>query len=256
MFGDTLLESLPTRPSLLRKRHYFCAVGGGVIEALLVGIMALVPLVYTEALPKTLWQGMIGTVAPPPPPPPAPSVGAQMRRAPHRARADDVLRVPASIPPTVTIVRDQSPPPAQFTSNSFGVPGGVDSGQPWGVLGSVLGPVLQRPVPPAPPSQDLKPVRRQPIRVGGTVIAAKVIYQPKPDYPELAKLTRTQGDVEFEAVIGKDGNIEDLKMVRGHPLLVKAAFDAVRHWRYQPTLLNGEPVEVLTEITVTFKLGE
>jgi protein TonB len=92
--------------------------------------------------------------------------------------------------------------------------------------------------------------------LGGKVIAAKLIYQPKPDYPQLARLTRTQGDVEFEAIIGKDGGIEQLKVVRGHPLLVKAAFDAVRQWRYQPTLLNGEPVEVLTEITVTFKLGE
>jgi protein TonB len=62
--------------------------------------------------------------------------------------------------------------------------------------------------------------------------------------------------VEFEAVIGKDGTIEDLKLLRGHPLLVKAALDAVRRWRYQPTLLNGEPIEVVTEITVNFKLAE
>ena len=92
--------------------------------------------------------------------------------------------------------------------------------------------------------------------MGGVVSAARLIYQPKPEYPELARLARTQGAVEFEAIIGKDGSIEELKVVRGHPLLVKAAFEAVQQWRYQPTLLNGEPVEVLTEITVTFKLGE
>ena len=62
--------------------------------------------------------------------------------------------------------------------------------------------------------------------------------------------------MEFEAVIGKDGTIEELKVLRGHPLLVKAALDAVRQWRYQPTLLNGEPIEVVTEITVNFKLAE
>jgi protein TonB len=62
--------------------------------------------------------------------------------------------------------------------------------------------------------------------------------------------------VEFEAVIGRDGTIEDLKVLRGHPLLVKAALEAVRQWRYQPTLLNGEPIEVVTEITVNFKLAE
>ena len=86
--------------------------------------------------------------------------------------------------------------------------------------------------------------------------AARLIYQPKPEYPEIAKMTRTEGVVEFEAVIGKDGTIEELKVLRGHPLLVKAALEAVRRWRYQPTLLNGEPIEVVTEITVNFKLAE
>jgi protein TonB len=88
------------------------------------------------------------------------------------------------------------------------------------------------------------------------VIAARIVYQPKPEYPELARMTRTEGAVEFEAVIGKDGTIEQLKVLKGHPLLVKAALEAVRQWRYQPTLLNGEPVEVITEITVNFKLAE
>jgi protein TonB len=62
--------------------------------------------------------------------------------------------------------------------------------------------------------------------------------------------------VEFEAVIGKDGTIQELKVLSGRPLLVKAALEAVRQWRYQPTLLNGEPIEVVTEITVNFKLAE
>ena len=86
--------------------------------------------------------------------------------------------------------------------------------------------------------------------------AARLIYQPKPEYPELARLARIEGDVLFEAVISKEGTIEELKVLAGPPLLRKAAFDAVRRWRYQPTLLNGEPVEVLTEITVNFRLSE
>jgi protein TonB len=94
------------------------------------------------------------------------------------------------------------------------------------------------------------------IRVGGIVSAARLIYQPKPEYPELARMARTEGAVELEAVIAKDGTIEMLKVLRGHPLLIKAALEAVRQWRYQPTLLNGEPVEVVTEITVNFKLAE
>ena len=88
------------------------------------------------------------------------------------------------------------------------------------------------------------------------MISAKLIYQPKLEYPELARMARTEGAVELEAVIGKDGTIEELKLLRGNPLLVNAALEAVRQWRYQPTLLNGEPVEVVTEITVNFKLAE
>jgi len=223
-------------------------------EVLLVGAMALVPLIYTEALPKTFLKDMIET-APPPPPPPASSLGTQMRRAPHRVRVGDSLRVPTSIPPRVAIVRDEPLPPDQFQPNAFGVPGGIDNGLPGGVLGSLLGTIPQEAGPPPPsPPQRPKPVQQQQIRVSCGVIAAKLIYQPKPEYPELARLTRTEGAVVFEAVIGRDGAIEELKVLNGHPLLVKAAFEAVRQWRYQPTLLNGEPVEVLTEITVTFRL--
>jgi len=85
---------------------------------------------------------------------------------------------------------------------------------------------------------------------------AKLLFQPKPEYPPLAKMARIQGTVRLEAVISKDGTIQDLKVVSGHPLLVKAALEAVQRWRYQPTLLNGEPVEVITEIDVNFTLAE
>ena len=94
------------------------------------------------------------------------------------------------------------------------------------------------------------------IRVGGNVIAAQALYQPSPVYPPLATMARVQGTVVLQAIIGTDGTIKDLKVLSGHPLLVRAALDAVKTWRYQPTLLNTEPVEVLTEINVTFKLGE
>jgi len=348
MFGDTLLESSPTHPSLLNKRHYFYAAGGGAIgslvwffalgrllspgpsgaiglqslvigsvttalglmlcyvhaesrrlrlntpfwvtltcllnlpgfvcflvytatktgnwkraaipcvygaEGLLVGAMALVPLVYTEALPKTIWTEVL-QVPLPPPPPRAPLATQAVRRAMRPSRPEHALLEPTLTPAHIAPVHDQYLPPAQFPSASIGVPGGISDGLP----GRALDPALQKllsgtePQPPAP--QASKPVQHQQIRLGGRVVAAKLIYQPKPDYPELARMTRTQGDVEFEAIIGKDGSIEELKVVRGHPLLVKAAFEAVRQWRYQPTLLNGEPVEVLTEITVTFRLGE
>ena len=101
-----------------------------------------------------------------------------------------------------------------------------------------------------------KPVTPKQIRVGGNVQAAKLIKQPKPVYPPLAKQARIQGMVRFNAVIGQDGTIQNLTLVSGHPLLVPSATEAVRQWVYQPTLLNGEPVEVVTQIDVNFTLSQ
>jgi len=75
-----------------------------------------------------------------------------------------------------------------------------------------------------------------------------------PIYPPLARQARIQGVVVMEAVISKEGSIESLRVVTGHPLLNQAALDAVKQWKYRPTLLNGEPVEVITTVTVTFNL--
>jgi protein TonB len=83
-----------------------------------------------------------------------------------------------------------------------------------------------------------------------------LIFQPRFEYPALAKMARIQGVVRLEAVISRDGTIQSLKVISGHPLLIKAALDAVQRWRYQPTLLNGQPVEVATEIDVNFALAE
>ena len=109
------------------------------------------------------------------------------------------------------------------------------------------------PPPPPPPPGAAIPQR---IRVNGKVESARLIFQPKPDYPPAAKMARVQGVVRLDAVIGKDGTIQDLKVISGHPLLIEAAMDSVEKWRYQPTLLNGNAVEVATEIDVNFTLAE
>ena len=92
--------------------------------------------------------------------------------------------------------------------------------------------------------------------VGGAVQDAKLVNRVQPIYPPLARQTRISGTVKLHAIIGKSGAVEQLQVVSGHPLLVQAALDAVRQWRYQPTLLNGEPVEVDTEIDVIFSLAQ
>jgi protein TonB len=96
----------------------------------------------------------------------------------------------------------------------------------------------------------------QRIRVGGNVQAAMVISAPKPLYPPDAKEARIQGTVRLDAIIGKDGTMVDLRAASGHPLLVPAALEAVRQWVYKPTLLNGNPVEVVTVIDINFTLSQ
>jgi protein TonB len=112
-----------------------------------------------------------------------------------------------------------------------------------------------RPAPPPPPERPDAGRRTIPrIQQGGSVVEAKALSRPSPVYPELAKRARVQGDVVLQAVIGIDGRIQELRVISGHPLLAKAALEAVSHWLYRPTLLNGEPVEVATQITVSFRL--
>ena len=136
-----------------------------------------------------------------------------------------------------------------------GVPGGVGGGA-GGVLGGILGGLRQAaPPPPPPPPPKPKPVLA-PQRVGGNVMQASLIRQPKPVYPPLAKAARVQGTVKFEAQIAKDGTIQNLHLISGPPLLVQAAMQAVQQWQYKPTLLNGEPVEVITTIDVNFTLSQ
>jgi TonB family protein len=94
------------------------------------------------------------------------------------------------------------------------------------------------------------------IRVGGNVQQTKLVSQPRPVYPVEAKQARIQGVVQLSATIGKDGAVQHLEVINGHPLLVQAAMDAVRQWVYQPTLLNGQPVEVVTQIDVNFTLSQ
>jgi protein TonB len=146
------------------------------------------------------------------------------------------------------------PPPSASAGVVGGVPGGVPGGTPGGVIGGIIGSVPSAAPPPPPPVEQKKVVQR--IRVGGQVQQANLIRQPKPIYPPLAKQARIQGVVRFEAIIGKDGTIQNLRMISGHPLLVPAAQEAVKQWLYKPTLLNGEPVEVATVIDVNFTLSQ
>jgi len=116
------------------------------------------------------------------------------------------------------------------------------------------GPVQFAAPAPAPAPADFPSSGAQRIVASGAVQQSKLIDQPKPQYPPLARQARIQGTVRFNALIGVDGRVANLTLVSGHPLLVPAAQEVVQQWTYQPTLLNGEPVEVVTQIDVNFTL--
>jgi TonB family protein len=117
---------------------------------------------------------------------------------------------------------------------------------------------LPAPVPPPPNVQTVPATPMPPgtIRVGGEVQGSKIVNKATPIYPPLAKAARVQGTVQLSVQIGPDGTVQDVQLISGHPLLAQAAIDAVKQWFYQPTLLNGNPVSVLTTVDVNFTLSQ
>jgi protein TonB len=168
----------------------------------------------------------------------------------------DQLLVPKIIPKEVKQINEEEAPPSAGMGVAGGVPGGVAGGAVGGVLGGILGGIPSAAPPPPPPEKKAPPKPSGPITVGGRVQAAKLVRQPQPLYPQIARQARISGTVELAAIIGEDGHIQQLSVVSGHPLLRQAALDAVKQWVYQPTLLNEQPVKVSTTIDVVFTLGQ
>ena len=256
MFEQTFVEgTVKTNKSWTVVLSFF-------LQCLMIGIAILIPLIYTDTLPRTQLTSFL-VAPPPPPPPPPPPAAAPVKVVKTIPRQFDAgrLMAPKAIPKEIAMIKEEELPPPMSGAIGVvgGVPGGVPGGTPGGVIGGIISSVPQAapPPPPPPPVKEApKEAAPQRIRVGGNVQQARLINQPKPVYPPLAKQARIQGVVRFNAIIGKDGAIMNLQVVSGHPLLVPAALEAVRQWRYQPTLLNGEPVEVVTQIDVNFTLSQ
>jgi len=243
MFEDSLLES-GGRLKTKRGRTTTFAI---ILEIALIGVMVLMPLIFTEALPKQ--QLMTFLVAPPPPPPPPPPAAAPVKVV-KQIQTDIVngaLRTPTKIPQKIQMIKEDEAPPSMA---SAGVVGGVPGGIPGGQMGGVIGGIISS-TPVAVP----KVATPQRVRVSAGVTSGLLVRKVNPVYPPLARQARIQGNVVLHAIIDKDGRVGELQVISGHPLLVQSALDAVKNWRYQPTQLNGDPVEVDTTITVTFVLG-
>jgi periplasmic protein TonB len=210
-----------------------------VVQAMILVMMVLIPLIYTEALPKGMLNTFLVAPAPPPPrPPPQPVV--------KEIKAPKVINIqkmtaPTVIPKNVEVVKDEAP--VIYTNSGEGVAGGTGN-----VLGGLIG---SGPAGPPPPPATTP----QRIRVGGNVEAASLLNKVAPEYPPIAKTAHVSGTVILHAIIGKVGAIRELQYISGPPLLMKLAMDAVKQWRYKPTMLNGDAVEVDTTIDVVFSLS-
>jgi len=234
-------ELLVSNPYETRTKQRWTVLVSLVFQVTFLGILLLIPLIYTEALPKAMLATLL--VAPPPPPPPPPPAQVQtVRKTQVHLMDAGKLMAPKAIPKNITIIKEEADP-------DMGVGGGVLGGVAGGSLGGAIGGVIGgMPAPPKPTASRIK--------VGGNVTAARLQNKVSPVYPALARQTRISGTVRLHAIIAKDGTVQQLEVVSGHPLLVQSALDAVRQWRYQPTLLNGEPVEVDTTVDVIFSLNQ
>ncbi|MBK5291741.1 MAG: energy transducer TonB [Acidobacteriia bacterium] len=229
------------------------------VQVLMAGTALLVPLLFIPALPGVVWRRPAVPAAPmelveTPPEfrslaqPAAGGHGFPFRRASAR-----LFTQPRGIPSQIAMLLDEPTLDAGYgPSNATGLP--VQSGIPGVLTGNPIqmAPPVARPVvagkPQPPPEQRV-------YRVGGRVQSPLLLHEVRPLYPTLARQARIAGTVRLEAVIAKDGLIQSLRLLSGHPLLAPAALDAVRQWRYRAATLNGQPVDVALSIEVTFTLS-
>jgi len=241
MFEDSLIES----GNKLKTKRFGTTVLSFTIQVFLIFVLILIPLIYTDALPKQ--QLMTFLVAPPPPPPPPPPPAAVPVKVVKIASelVNGQLRQPTKIPQKVQMIKEEEAPP---DLGAGGVPGGVPGGIPGGSAGGVIGGIINQPV-------SVPKVAVQRVRVSSGVAQGYRIKFVQPNYPPLARQARIQGQVILQAEISKDGLITNLQLISGHAMLAPAAIEAVRQWRYKPYLLNGEPVAVETQVIVNFSLS-
>ena len=240
MFDDTLHSSWDER-----SRRSFTTLTSFGVEALVVAVLLIVPLLG-PVRPPALRQlsAPISLTQASPEPLPLRS-GLVAAAGVHSAMPEIMLRQPAQIPATIFSGNDVAPPPIGL-SGAY-APGTNGTARAADVMSS-LG-IDSAPVIPKPSVNADRTIRLSHMSEGDLV--RKVL----PTYPPLARSARIQGTVILQAMIGKSGSIENLRILSGHPMLAPAAIEAVRQWRYRPYILNGEPVAVETQITVNFSLA-
>jgi len=209
--------------------------------------IAIVPLLYYDSLPgqealKAFFVAPL-EVAPPPPPPPPPPAGAHaVAKVAPKIQTD----APQGFVAPIEVPNEIKPEEGLDLGVEGGVPGGVEGGVPGGVVGGVVGGLpSEAPPPPA-----------RVVRIGGQLAQPKLIRRVEPKYPDLAVQSRVSALVILEAEVDTRGYVKTVKVLRGHPLFDDAAMEAVKQWRYQPLLLNGEPTGFILTVTINFNLQQ
>jgi periplasmic protein TonB len=244
IFADSFLETSWSQ----RTRRSWTTLTSFGLQAVAIGVLLLIPLLTNVVIPvgRALSTPLsLGA----PPPPAAPRVPQLHPRTLVSNLVNDRVILPTSFPHHPQMIEETVAPPQVSYDNSSGVNGGTGSGGKDGIWNSISNPASQ-PQPIVRPPAPTTPVFRT-----SNMLQGSLIRQVQPVYPPLAKAARIQGSVVLAAMISKEGAIANLRLVSGHPMLVQSAIQAVSQWRYRPYILNGEAIEVETQITVNFLLS-
>ena len=223
-------------------RRRWSALASFTMQALALSLLLAIPLVWVQGPPRLQWLDSSIFSPPAAPAPRVPQV------AHHSIGGTEVsgthIVMPSSIPPTISPIVDEAP--AAPAIGDIGIQGGSGNARQgiWRSVGDSVAAIA-----PPPPTAPPKPIRISEFGEGN------LAYKVKPQYPQIARVAGVQGAVRLRAIVSRTGTIENLSVISGHAMLVAAAVDAVKHWRYRPYMLNGEPIEVETEITVNFTLA-
>jgi periplasmic protein TonB len=230
------VPSTPAIPILISTGVQGTALAVIVVASFLVATRELPPvpdvLAFIAELP---------TVAPPPPPPPPAPAPSQPQVASLRAVPMSPLAAPIEAPAQI-----EPEAPAAATSIDAGVPGGVEGGIASGIVGSIPA-ILEGPPPP---------VSHEPVRIGGQVQAPALVKRVEPIYPFIAQHASIDGIVILDAIVDERGRVKSLKVLRGHPLLARAATEAVEQWLYEPLRLNGTPTAFELTVSLWFHFDD
>jgi protein TonB len=240
MFEDSLMES----GGRIKTKSKYWMIATFAFNGVILAAMVLFPLLYPEALPHTALTAMISAPPPPTPPPPPPPPQQIVKPIKMVSEIDAGLHAPTKIPKDIKMLKEEAAPQMAGVAGMSGM--GSASGVPGGVMGGIGN-------APAPVVKVAPP--KGPQRVSSGVMQGSKLSGSNPTYPPIARAAHVSGAVVLHAVISKTGTIERLEVISGPEMLRSAATEAVQNWRYKPYLLNGEPTEVDTQITVNFNFG-